>query len=905
MASSRVPLGMVKHSTNQYSSTTTNFSNIKRGNKQSHSKRGSFQSSTSTVLPISSFPGPQIVRGVSFGHRPFKVESVHKMRPFQNDKPSNSIDAYPIKLLGNHSGHPRCISSCTNSSDITEVSSLLDRGRCVLLSLPSIWSECCTKSLHCSDEIPSEDISSEADKCTCLPRRSTNLGPICRSNESGYKRSNANVTKIRFSDKPQKILHGAHSTLAMARSPMGHCSLQMGSSSFKNKSNHRFSSNLSEKGKNNSSEMGRASRSSCIRMSISDPDETTLSSACKTTTNKHPTGARHHSPATTATNERIDSVDRSRAPQSSSILENSRDYLDNMDRRLPDWVGCPPIKQSICSRQVASELSEEYKCTGNPGNFRSSESIPTLQLPCLRDDRQRISTLGNTETGKQVQSDSRSSDGVIEHCRPTNGDFDSQKNYVGNECISRCSEQRDHQPTGMGTLENNVRQADSVAWSIGSRPDGKPHEQQTSNVHITIQPPGGSRNRCSPTKLEQVGTDLHFPPSQLPSPNNGQTSIISSPRDHHRTMVPNSTMVPSSPEAVDRPPSFTRVRLPIRTRSLRERHITALRQMDRVSFLKYIYKKKFGQKTAKYLTKAHRLSSLRQFQSSWKYFQTWLKPSVKYLSKSHILAFFIHLQEARKLKTATILNYRSALKLPLLYGFNIDTEDREFSLLARAQFIENPPGARTMPKWSLNHALESFSHSRFKNSTASLKDLFLKTLFLFALATGNRVSEIAASTRVDICFLPKTTTVRVREGFLFKNQTLTRQPPPISFPNLIKGHPLCPSGALKEYIDRTSELEHGNHIFLHPNSGVPLTAGRISYWLVKAILSGNMGNVNGVKAHEIRGLAYSAAWTRGLSPQQIVKQGFWVSPNTFIKNYLSDMNAPTTPFVGGRAIINP
>ena len=118
--------------------------------------------------------------------------------------------------------------------------------------------------------------------------------------------------------------------------------------------------------------------------------------------------------------------------------------------------------------------------------------------------------------------------------------------------------------------------------------------------------------------------------------------------------------------------------------------------------------------------------------------------------------------------------YRNALHLPLLHGFNINTKDQEFSLLSRAQFINNPPQQRLVPTWDPTTVLSMLDLLQFHNSSASPADLFAKTLFSVALATGNRVSELAALSRCAVSFTQDLSKVviPVKLGFLFKNQSV-------------------------------------------------------------------------------------------------------------------------------------
>lgn len=99
----------------------------------------------------------------------------------------------------------------------------------------------------------------------------------------------------------------------------------------------------------------------------------------------------------------------------------------------------------------------------------------------------------------------------------------------------------------------------------------------------------------------------------------------------------------------------------------------------------------------------------------------------------------------------------------------------------------------------------------------------MKTLFLTALATGNRVSELAALSRtaVSIPDNAKKITLPVKPGFLYKNQTMSRTPPNIVIKALLNKdgspHNLCPIDALRRWL-RLSALWESDAIFINPKS---------------------------------------------------------------------------------------
>ena len=93
-----------------------------------------------------------------------------------------------------------------------------------------------------------------------------------------------------------------------------------------------------------------------------------------------------------------------------------------------------------------------------------------------------------------------------------------------------------------------------------------------------------------------------------------------------------------------------------------------------------------------------------------------------------------------------------------------------------------PPRATIILQWSISAILESLEEPRFTRIDIAPEDLFLKT-FLVALASGNRVSELAALDRASVRWEDDLTGVTIpdRQGFVFKNQSLDRVPPGVYF----------------------------------------------------------------------------------------------------------------------------
>ena len=214
---------------------------------------------------------------------------------------------------------------------------------------------------------------------------------------------------------------------------------------------------------------------------------------------------------------------------------------------------------------------------------------------------------------------------------------------------------------------------------------------------------------------------------------------------------------------------------------------------------------------------------------------------------------------------------------------------------------------------------------------ATLDNLTLKTVFLVALATGSRRSEIGALTRAGLSHTKGWTQVSLKPSldFLAKNQkaNLVAQAfKPIIFPasgptlgpGLEADKSLCPVSALKWYLDRTQPIVRDRKkLFISYKKGhykeiSPIT---ISSWLKKTVrlcyskIRPQDLDALKVTGHQVRALAASWAALGGVSIDQILHSCHWQSHNTFTSFYLKDLawedgqNFTLGPIVAAQNII--
>ena len=423
----------------------------------------------------------------------------------------------------------------------------------------------------------------------------------------------------------------------------------------------------------------------------------------------------------------------------------------------------------------------------------------------------------------------------------------------------------------------------------GDRSLRPPRKRPTADLRVSIPVPLSHSGRRPSRELEQVEENLPLPPSRSDSGLPPKTSRIQRLRAGHRPSAPFRSLVARVPSRLH--PNRRRPRRwAMGARRMAESHRENLLSLSRFQFLQNLYSRKYEAPVALALSNAHRGSTRGQYEHCWKDFQRWLSsnPS-KTITKGSVLLYLTELAQTRGLSPKTVLVYRNALKLPLLHGFNINTSDREFSLLARSQFLQNPPPKKLIPAWNPNKVLSMLEQPEFLNHRATPHRLLMKTLFLVALATGNRVSEIAAFTRVGSKILPgsKKAIIAVRPGFLYKNQTLDRSPPNIVIKALLdqnlSPNRLCPVDSLRCWL-ALSDTWGVDAIFVNPKSHKKMNRGAVSQLLVTTINRSQPGVL--AKAHDIRKVSATFAWARGVPPHQIIQTMFWKSTSVFIDKYL-------------------
>ncbi|MGL5405371.1 MAG: hypothetical protein ACRDAX_01020, partial [Propionibacteriaceae bacterium] len=292
--------------------------------------------------------------------------------------------------------------------------------------------------------------------------------------------------------------------------------------------------------------------------------------------------------------------------------------------------------------------------------------------------------------------------------------------------------------------------------------------------------------------------------------------------------------------------------------------------------------------------------------SKWELFRRWCKGkkiSSSSTSVTEIADFLLYLRKDCNLAVSTVKGYRSMLASVFRHrGIDL-TNNKDLHDLIRS-FETTKEHVIKKPSWNLDVVLKFLMSEKFVPShAASFRDLTRKSLFLFALATAKRVSELQAL-EGKVGFKKDSAICSFQPFFLAKNENPSK-PWPRSFE--IKGissltgreleRTLCPVRALKFYLEKKKLLK-GTEESLWCSVRDPkraISKNALTFFIKDVIREAHLKceeehfKVLRVRAHEVRAIATSMAFHKTWSLQALIESTFWRCNSVFASNYLRDV----------------
>jgi hypothetical protein len=246
----------------------------------------------------------------------------------------------------------------------------------------------------------------------------------------------------------------------------------------------------------------------------------------------------------------------------------------------------------------------------------------------------------------------------------------------------------------------------------------------------------------------------------------------------------------------------------------------------------------------------------------------------------------------------TICGHRSAISRYHrgLNGIKIGDHKR-ISEFIQGAFNKNPPQRVLVPNWDLSVVLQVLQEPPFEPLEGlDLKLLTFKTVFLVAITSARRVSEIQALGRFSpfARFEKENVCLNTIPGFLSKTANPSHLGQDIILPSFCKeSQALCVKCVLEHYIKVTGSLisPTTQRLFVAfggASKGKPVCSQTIAGWLVRTIrMAYEIKELPPpeVKAHSTRSAATSWGLFSKASLQQIVAAADWRQSSTFIRHY--------------------
>ena len=156
----------------------------------------------------------------------------------------------------------------------------------------------------------------------------------------------------------------------------------------------------------------------------------------------------------------------------------------------------------------------------------------------------------------------------------------------------------------------------------------------------------------------------------------------------------------------------------------------------------------FSEAVAARIEAPQRRSTRSVYEAKWTIFTKWcLSNQVDFRAPplKAIADFLLHLFQDKKLQPGTIDGYRSAIADKLGNSTINVSKDENLTRLLDSFHRDRPKGRRGIPSWNLSLVLHQLTKAPFEPlKESSLKHLTFKTVFLLALGSGKRRSEIHA-----------------------------------------------------------------------------------------------------------------------------------------------------------------
>jgi integrase len=592
----------------------------------------------------------------------------------------------------------------------------------------------------------------------------------------------------------------------------------------------------------------------------------------------------------------------------------------DIHRRLQYGLGSSCRRQDVVGDLVPLRASTTYQLPGASGGYPGGPG----DYPCSVGSAgpvgngQHNSCVIYKQTGRDTLSDTVSASRRAPLASAgQSGEPPCSPYSRVHECSGRRSVQ-EASDSGHG-MEPSSGDSPAVVFDVGSSGDGSvchSVQPQVSSVCVSRAGRKSRSGRRDVGRLERADC-LRVPSGSIDSLSSAQTKGLVGKAVTHSAGLAGKVVVPGTTRSLRRSTlgssSVGEVAQPTQEKDLSSKssHVPLTRL---ASVRLTLQQAGFSEEVAQRISEHNRPSTNRLYQCRWGVFNAWCEGrgvDPLQVSVSVIAEFLLGLFH-KGLQPTTILGYRTAISGTLKHhGMDVGSDKHLGALLSNLQ-RERPKPPNSMPTWDLALVLRALTRHPFEPLTqATDKYLSLKTVFLVALATGCRVSEIHALDMSSIRYTKGHREIQISPNIRFLSKTqrasdAQRQLAVIKIKalasnlqeDMIEDRSLCPVRALRYYLDRTSvHRRDQNRLFVsHVAMHKEVTKATISLWIKKVIQYAYLNwstedqAVLRFKAHDVRALAGSWAFRNSVSLTDVMQACSWKKHSTFSEFYLKDMS---------------
>ena len=560
---------------------------------------------------------------------------------------------------------------------------------------------------------------------------------------------------------------------------------------------------------------------------------------------------------------------------------------------LHNWMGFSYLRRPFRSGDMDHVKKFAYKCKRADSSLPCNQEIKVPQehynKPVLRQPGRGC----GSEERRFLQIDSHQVLGAIDsNFEEKEKPFHKSFPYHGlQQRLGRPSVQKSPSSDRM-VLKPSGFSSDCGEMGIASsRPVCYQGQQEVGDFHFSISRPSSSRSGCDEVRLESMDESVHFSSDCYDFEGFEETRDLQRRDYSDCSLLANAKVVSSVIGQVRRDIHFSKSSsLPGGPREGTLGSEYPRKESSRVSFLRELEIPLVGVRGSVLMSMALRKSSSNKYDAVWDSFVKFLYDNqCPPIDINCVAKYLIYLFDVKNLRPNTIASYKCALSLPLKKAFNLELNDYPFPALLKGMWNERPSLPPRDPDWSLDNVLNFLSTNKFCNP--DFLDLTHKCVFLFTLATANRISEVHSYLRDKnhIVFGKDLDYVKIipNAAFLAKNELPSRRRKPFIIKALkVKGKhsPVCPVLCLSMYI-KAARAYPSKFLFVNPRTGRHCSKYVLTQMIIRTVKWACPDSFP--KAHDVRKVSSTRAFLNRMSMQAIKKRGSWRSGAVFAKHYLA------------------